>query len=196
MLYAPVTCLGSCQLGSIWTSADGEVPEKEMSTQKKSVWFYLECKKVVCIFLTKDKWSTSISVPQERLNYRKEKSRSLQTLKQFFTIHKTNQALQKVRTQKTCGETWRANFLNLPPPADGQEIYFRTMAAYRFPGISDIHYDSRVLKNKLGVIICSRRHRWYMGGTSYYWMYRSLFPCLGKHLRRVAPGTGCRGQMR
>ena len=114
MLYAPVTCLGSCQLGSIWTSADGEVPEKEMSTQKKSVWFYLECKKVVCIFLTKDKWSTSISVPQERLNYRKAKSRSLQTLKQFFTIHKTNQALQKVRTQKTCGETWRANFLNSP----------------------------------------------------------------------------------
>ena len=126
----------------------------------------------------------------------KGKEQIITNTETVFTIHKTNQALQKVRTQKTCGETWRANFLNLPPPADGWEIYFRTVAAYRFPGISDIHYDSRVLKNKLGGIICSRRHRWYMGGTSYYWMYRSLFPCLGKHLRRVAPGTGCRGQMR
>lgn len=46
-------------------------------------------------------------------------------------------------------------FLKLSPPVDGWEVYFRTVAAYRFPGISDIHSDSGVLKNKLGVILCS-----------------------------------------
>ena len=126
----------------------------------------------------------------------KGKEQIITNAETVVTIHKANQALTRVRTQKTCRETWRVNFLNFPLPVDSRQVYFRTVAAYRFPGIFDIHSDSRVLKNKLGVILCSRRHRWYMTGTSYYWMHRGLFLCLGKHLRRVAPGTGCRGRMR
>ena len=118
----------------------------------------------------------------------KRKEQIIINTETVVNIHKTNQALQRVRTQKTCRETWRVNFLNFPPPVDGWKVYFRTVAAYRFPGISDIHSDARVLKNKLGVILCSRKHRWYMEGTSYYWMHSSWFFCLGKHLRRVALG--------
>lgn len=157
--------LVSRQVGSIWTLTKTEELLQRQWLHRKGVWLYLKCKEVVCVFLTEDKWRTSVSVLQECLSWRKEKSRSLRPLKWWLQSTVPTRLCRSWGPSKRVEQTWKVNFLSVSPSTGRRGSVFWPIPAHRFPVISDIQSDSKILKNEPGVVIGPGKpqmaHRWY-----------------------------------